>query len=108
METSYSIVDIDGFAQTIRMGAANAIDDTCDKKDLDSYITINQIKNLLSQEYNLGKDNEGYYIISEDLFDQMFECVREIIYGVALAKLAAQNLIQCYWDSTNDKMYFHS
>lgn len=100
----YSITNIDGFAETIRHGAATSITEDF-KDDLDTFVTLNQIKNLIKSK-SLGLDQDGLDTITEDIFDELFEEIRSLIYQSGLAKLAAQGMIECAWDDKSNEMVF--
>lgn len=104
METSYSITDIDGFAQTIRDGAARSISENY-TENLDDFISIGQIRSIV-QDKSIGIDDDGLLMITEELFDEIFEHIRETIYQVGLSKLAANGQIECAWDDEKNEMTF--
>lgn len=104
METSYSITDIKGFSQTIRDGAAKSIAENYNE-NLDEFISIGQIESLV-RDKSIGTDDDGLFIITEELFDEIFEYVRETIYQVGLSKLAAKGQIECAWDEDKNEMIF--
>lgn len=103
MET-YSIIDLEGYAVAIRDGAASSFSEEY-TENLDNFITINQVINIIKKK-NLGKDNEGHFLIDQNIFDEIFEDVREWLYGSAVCKLASQNLIECAWDNDSNEMVF--
>jgi hypothetical protein len=103
MET-YSINDMAGFAKAIRDGAAESI--TPDyTEDLDDFITIPQVQSLIITR-SLGKDSYNNYIINENIFDDIFENIRDTIYQTGLSKLAAKGIIECAWDTESNSMVF--
>lgn len=104
MKTSYSITDIEGFAQTIRDGAARSISENY-TENLDEFISIGQIISLV-KDTSIGTDDAGLLMITEELFDEIFENIRETIYQVGLSKLAATGQIECAWDSQKNEMVF--
>lgn len=104
METSYSITDIEGFAQTIRDGAARSISENY-TENLDEFISIGQIMSMV-KDISIGIDDDGLFMITEDLFDEIFEHIRETIYQIGLSKLAATGQIECAWDDQKNEMVF--
>ena len=102
--TNYSITNLDGFAETIRDGAAKSISENY-TENLDNFITLQQIKHLVVKK-SFGVDDDGLYMINEDTFDDLFEEIRFAIYQVGLAKLASQNKIECAWDDQTNQMVF--
>lgn len=101
---TYSITDLDGFAEHIRNGAAESIVENF-HEDLNEFITLNQTKSLIMSQ-SLGLDVDDLYIINEDIFDKIFEDVRHFIYQSGLAKLAAKGIIECAWDNDANEMVF--
>lgn len=101
---TYSITDLIGFAESLRTGAAESIVENS-KENLDEFITIKQIINMIITK-SLGQDSDGLYVIDEDIFDELFEQIRVNIYESGLAKLAAQDIIECAWDNDSNEMVF--
>lgn len=101
---SYSIIDLEGYAKAMRDGAASSFEKDY-TENLDDFITIPQVINMI-KENNLGLDDEGNYLINEDIFDDVFNSIRDRLYEVALAKLAAKGLIECAWDDDSNDMVF--
>ena len=103
MET-YSIVDLEGYANAMRQGAAASFEEE-HKENLDEFITIAQVINLIKKN-NLGQDENQYYIIDENIFNSIFEEIRQWLYEVGLCKLAAKGLVDCAWDNDSNEMVF--
>lgn len=101
----FAIKKLDEISDIIRENAATSLAETYSSSQLDKFVTINQIENLII-EHSLGTDNEGQYIIDVDVFEDIFDAVRNMIYQSALAKLAASGTIESAWDSDKDKMVF--
>lgn len=100
----FSIHDMDGFIKHIRNGAAQSIRENY-TDDLNDFITLSQVQKLV-MERSMGVDENGCHLITEDIFDSIFEDIRSSIYQSALAKLAAQNIIECAWDDESNEMVF--
>lgn len=100
----YSIVDLDNYAITLREGVAKSFSEEY-TENLDDFISINQVKNLIIK-YSLGLDQNDNYIITTKLFNKVFNEIREWLYGVGLAKLAAKGYVECAWDSDKNEMIF--
>ena len=105
MDQAWSVVDLDKFSFELRLSVANSLSDEQNTDDLDQFISIKQINNLV-ESYSVGADEEGNCIITEDIFNDIFDEVTSWIHGVALAKLAAKNLLECAWDNESDEMIF--
>jgi hypothetical protein len=100
----YSIVDLDGYAASIRDGAGSSFVEGY-TENLDEYITIEQVKNIIVG-YSLGQDEDGKYLINEEVFNDTFEDVREWIFESGLSKLAVKGLVECAWDDVANEMVF--
>jgi hypothetical protein len=103
-DTTYSITDLNEFAKSIRDGAARSISENY-TENLDDFITVEQIKNLIEQNH-IGYDSDGLLQINENIFDNLFDYIRYDIYQVALSRLAANGHIECAWDDNSNEMVF--
>ena len=101
---SYSIIDLEGYAKAMRDGAACSFEKDY-TENLDDFISIGQVINMI-KENTLGLDKEGNYLINEDIFDEVFNQIRDRLYCVALSKLAAKGLVECAWDDESNEMVF--
>jgi hypothetical protein len=101
---SYSIIDLEGYAKSMRDGAASSFEKDY-TENLDDFISITQVINMIKKN-NLGLDEEGNYLINEEIFDDMFNEIRDWLYGVGLAKLAAKGFVDCSWDDESNEMVF--
>lgn len=100
----YSIIDLNGYASAIRDAAAKSfIEDYTE--NLDDYISIEQVKNVIIG-YSLGQDDDDNYIINEEVFNDTCDDIREWIFNVGLSKLAAKGLVECAWDDVSNEMVF--
>ena len=100
----YAIVDLDGYAKEMREAAAKSIADPFDD-DLDSYISVNQMVNLVKSEC-VGFDYNNRPLLNEDTNEKIYVSTVAWIQNVGLAKLASQGLIECAWDSKTNEMIF--
>ena len=100
----YAIVDLDGYAKEMREAAAKSIADPFDD-DLDSYISVNQMVNLVKNEC-VGFDYNNRPLLNEDTNEKIYVSTVAWIQNVGLAKLASQGLIECAWDSKTNEMIF--
>jgi hypothetical protein len=101
---SYSIIDLEGYAKSMRDGAASSFEKDY-TENLDDFISIGQVINMIKKN-NLGLDEEGNYLINQEIFDDMFNDIRDWLYGVGLAKLAAKGFVDCSWDDESNEMVF--
>lgn len=101
---TFSISDMIGFITAIRNGAAESI---CENytENLDDFITVAQIEKLVINK-SVGTDDNGDYLITEAIFDDIFEDIRGSIYQAGLSKLAAKGIIECAWDDDSNEMIF--
>jgi hypothetical protein len=104
MSESYVIMDLDGYVKEMRSAAADDIASSNDD-DLNQYISLQQMKNLV-EEWSLGFDNQGRLIIDEDANHHIYEDTKTWITNVGLAKLAAAGAIECAWDNNCNDMVF--
>lgn len=104
MSDLYAIVDLEGYASQMREAAAKSLCDTSND-DLNDYITLTQIINMVKENCK-GFDEEDRPLLDEDINEKIFEDTAVWIHGVGLAKLAAQDLIECAWDDDNNEMVF--
>lgn len=100
----YSITDLDGYAASIRDGVAQSFVEDYNE-NLDEYITLEQVKNLIIG-YSLGQDEDDNYLINAEVFNDTFDDVREWFYHAGLSKLAAKGVIECAWDDDTNQMVF--
>jgi hypothetical protein len=101
---SYSIVDLEGYAKAMRDGAASSFEENY-TENLDDFITIPQVINMIKKN-NLGLDEEGNYLINEEIFNDVFESIRNWLYEVGLCKLAAKGFVDCSWNDESNEMIF--
>jgi hypothetical protein len=104
-EKVYAITDIDGYVSQMRIAAANSISENSDQDDLDQYISLGQMKNLL-KEYCLGVDDKDRPLLNEDANEKIYEETAVWIHSVGLAKLAAKDIVECAWDEQSNEMVF--
>ncbi len=104
MNGKYAITDLDGYVVEIRQAAADSIGSS-DGEDLNNYISLDQMKGLVEQ-WSLGTDNQDRLIVDEETNQHIFEDTRIWISNVGLAKLAAEDCIECAWDNDANEMVF--
>lgn len=102
----YTITNLDGYASQIReAAAASLVDaDTC-SDNLDEFISLCQVKNLVKSEC-IGFDDNDRPLLDEDSNERIFDSVSIWIHNVALAQLAAKDLVECAWDNECNDMVF--
>jgi hypothetical protein len=104
MSEVYAITDLAGYASQMREAAASSI---CEEHndDINDYITLDQMIGLVKQEC-LGFDDEDRPLLDEKTNETIFENTAVWIHNVGLAKLAAQDLVECAWDDKDNEMIF--
>lgn len=104
MSDIYSITDLEGYASQMREAAAKSI---CDNytDDINTYMSLDQMINLVKNEC-LGFDDEDRPMLDENTNEKIFEDTATWIHNVGLAKLAAQDLVECAWDDKVNDMVF--
>jgi hypothetical protein len=104
MSEVYAITDLEGYANEMRTAAAKSLSANS-KDNLDEYISINQMINLVRTEC-VGYDHKDRPLLNEESNEQIYEKTVIWMHNVGLAKLAAKGLVECAWDSENNEMVF--
>ena len=103
-EELYAITNLEGYAVEMREAAAKSLNANS-QDNLDDYISLNQMINLVKSEC-VGFDDNARPLLNEDANEKIYESAVTWIHNVGLAKLAAKDLVQCAWDSKNNEMIF--
>jgi|TARA_B100001559_G_scaffold225393_1_gene189367 hypothetical protein len=88
-----------------KLGKAIAKDGNFTVEELKEYIKVSNIKQII-KEFSMIRDGKLY--IDEDGMEQAAEQVYNWLIGVDLAKLAGEDLVDCYWDSEQNCMTFEN
>lgn len=104
MSEVYAIIDLDGYVSQMREAAAKSICENYND-DIDTYISLNQMINLVKSEC-LGFDDENRPLLDENTNETIFENTATWIHNVGLAKLAANDLVECAWSDEDNEMVF--
>lgn len=103
MNDCFVINDIEKLAYSIRKNAALTISPDS-SEELDNFISINQMRNMI---YNYAiRTDEGDLILDEAGYESIFDETSSWIINTGLAKLAAEDKIQCAWDDESNEMIF--
>lgn len=105
MSEVYAITNLDGYSTQLRIAAANMLTENESQDNLDDFISINQITNLV-RDNCIGFDDYDRPLLDEETNEKIFENTVTWIHNVGLAKLAAQDLIECAWDNDANEMIF--
>lgn len=105
MSEVYAITNLDGYSTQLRIAAANFLTENESQDNLDDFISINQITNLV-RDNCIGFDDYDRPLLDEETNEKIFENTVTWIHNVGLAKLAAQDLIECAWDNDANEMIF--
>ncbi len=110
--SKFSIIDIQEFTLMMRSFAATSLADEYlgepreyEDQELNSLMTLNQVESIVS-ENSVEQTKDGKYIINEDIFDKIFDDVRNQLYQSTMSQLAAKGYIECAWDNEEDQMIF--
>ena len=104
MSEVYAITDLEGYATEMREAAAKSL--SANQEDnLDDYISLNQMINLVRTEC-VGYDHKDRPLLNEEANEDIYEKTVIWIHNVGLAKLAAKGLVECAWDSKTNEMVF--
>jgi hypothetical protein len=98
----YQIKHINKFAKSL--GKMVAKDAGFSQKELQSYISVTNIKNLIKE--HCVADKKGNLFIDEDQTSEVCNEIFGWLAGVDLAKLAAEDELDCYWDNKSNEMVF--
>ena len=106
MSEVYAIVDLDGYVREMRDAAAKTLAEDHDE-NLDEFVNVNQMINLVKSEC-VGFDDNERPMLNESANEKIYEKTVAWIHNAGLAKLAAQGLIECAWDNNLNEMVFWS
>ena len=108
----YIITDTEEFVHLMRSTAASSLAEEYigktkeySDKDLDGITTLNQVESIIAEK-SIDVDEESKYIINGDIFEDIFDEVRNLIYQSAMSQLAAKGYVECAWDDEENKMVF--
>ena len=111
-KNEFAITNLKTFCKGVRDEATRCLSVTNVKdSNIDDFITIKQCIDIVSDvcghNKNLKKVVRDYkLIINEDNYVDIVLIVAEQIYQSALCKLAAEDIIQCAWDTDVNRMVF--
>lgn len=105
MAEVYAIVDLNGYVSQMREAAAKDISENSSNDNLDDYISLDQMIGLVKSNC-LGYDDNQYPLLNEKANQKIFEETAVWIHNVGLARLAAQDLVECAWDDKLNEMVF--
>jgi hypothetical protein len=103
-EELYAVTNIEGYVTEMRQAAANSLSHNSED-NLDDYISLKQMINLVKSEC-VGFDDDDRPLLNEDANEKIYESTITWIHNIALAKLAAKDLVQCAWDNESNEMVF--
>ena len=108
----YIITDTEEFVHLMRSTAASSLAEEYmgktkeySDKDLDGITTLSQVESIIAEK-SIEVDEESKYIINGNIFEDIFDEVRNLIYQSAMSQLAAKGYVECAWDEEQDKMVF--
>jgi len=98
----YKIKSINALAKTLGKTVAKDSDFTF--KQLKEYISVGNIKNMISQ--HTKKDECGYEVISNESINCIMTEIFDWLVSRELASLAAEDKVDCFWDDEKNQMVF--
>lgn len=102
----YAITDLQGYVSQMRDAAAKSLTESDEyTENLNDFISLEQMINMVKNEC-VGFDDEDRPLLDEDTNEKIFEDTAIWIHNVGLAKLAAQDLVECAWDNESNDMVF--
>ena len=108
----YIITDTEEFVHLMRSTAASSLAEEYlgkikeySDKDLDGITTLSQVESIIAEK-SIEVDEESKYIINGNIFEDIFDEVRNLIYQSAMSQLAAKGYVECAWDDEKNKMVF--
>lgn len=108
----YIITDTEEFVHLMRSTAASSLAEEYlgktkkySDKDLDGITTLSQVESIIAEK-SIEIDEESKYIINGNIFEDIFDEVRNLIYQSAMSQLAAKGYVECAWDDEKNKMVF--
>lgn len=108
----YIITDTEEFVHLMRSTAASSLAEEYlgkikeySDKDLDGITTLSQVESIIAEK-SIEVDEESKYIINGNIFEDIFDEVRNLIYQSAMSQLAAKGYVECAWDDEENKMVF--
>tara|TARA_B100001778_G_C18533651_1_gene604861 strand:- start:894 stop:1226 length:333 start_codon:yes stop_codon:yes gene_type:complete len=101
----YKIDNLNGFAKKLGKVVAKEID--ISMKELKEYISVKSLKEIIL-EHSMPSEEGGKSIyIDADRTSAACEDIADWLIGVEHAKLAAEDLVECYWDNKINTMMFY-
>lgn len=98
----YEINNINKFAKSL--GKIVAKDIGFSQEELKKYIKVSNIKNLILQYCN-GR-RRGKLTIDENNTSRVCQEIFSWLIGADLARMAAEDILDCYWDDKQNQMVF--
>lgn len=103
MSDSFIINNLTKLAMSIRKNAALSFSEDY-TENLDNFISIGQMEILILN--HAIKNDDGSLILDEQGYEDIFDETRIWIYNIGLAKLAAEDKVECAWDDESNEMIF--
>ena len=100
----YAIMDIQDYSTKLRELVVEEIGAT-DSSDINNYVTINQIIKIID-EHCSGYTENDEPVVTYDSHCDIFDDIVVMVQNFALAKLAAEDVLECAWDNELNDMIF--
>lgn len=98
----YEITHLNAFAKSLGVNVAK--DSGFSIKELKRYIKVSNIKNIIKQYAK--KNKYGNLVINDEAAQNICSDIFDWLIGANLAELAAEDVIDCYWDDEQNCMMF--
>ena len=98
----YKIRSMNALAKVLGKTVAKDSDFTF--KQLRSYISVGNIKNIIKDYAEVSED--GQYQINQEGIDCVMTEIFDWLVGRDLAALAAEDKVDCFWDDEKNEMVF--
>tara|TARA_B100000902_G_C27254687_1_gene887179 strand:- start:365 stop:703 length:339 start_codon:yes stop_codon:yes gene_type:complete len=99
----YEIKNLNKFAK--RIGLEVAKDAGFKKKQLTEWISVKSIKEIIKENASRKLGSDSLYV-SRRQAENICEDIFGWLAGMNLAKLAADDILDCWWDDEKDCMVF--
>lgn len=100
----FAIMDVQDYSHKLRELVIEEIGAT-DASDIDNFVTINQIIKIID-EHCEGYTPNNEPVVTYDSHCDIFDDIVVMVQNFGLAKLAAQDLLECAWDDNLNDMIF--
>lgn len=98
------ITDIDKFAKFLAYNTVQDCGIDIKRREIKNYITTKNVEEIIIQYAKRDKKNN--LLVNGKILDKIQNDLMDWVLGVSLAKMAAKDELECYWDTERDCMVF--